>query len=249
MKNLWTQKEAEIYSKNELSLRVYTSRLLGRNPELVLHGGGNTSVKGKYKNIFGEKIETLFIKGSGWDLISIEEDGFAPVNLNYLIRLAQLNKLTDSQMVVEQKLATLKPSAPSPSVEAILHALIPYKFVDHTHADAVLSITNTPNGRKKINEIYDKDILIVPYVMPGFILAKKIAELTKNIDWNELKGMILLNHGVFSFGDDAKTSYDRMINIVSCAEEFLKDKKVWRNYKKSTLKLDLLTLAKIRKSF
>ena len=247
MKNLWTQKEAEIYSKNELSLRVYTSRLLGRNPELVLHGGGNTSVKGKYKNIFGEKIETLFIKGSGWDLISIEEDGFAPVNLNYLIRLAQLNKLTDSQMVVEQKLATLKPSAPSPSVEAILHALIPYKFVDHTHADAVLSITNTLNGRKKINEIYDKDILIVPYVMPGFILAKKIAELTKNIDWNELKGMILLNHGVFSFGDDAKTSYDRMIKIVSRAEEFLKKKKVWRNYKKSTLKLDLLTLAKIRK--
>ena len=99
MKNLWTQKEAEIYSKNDLSLRVYTSRLLGRNPELVLHGGGNTSVKGKYKNIFGEKIETLFIKGSGWDLISIEEDGFAPVNLNYLIRLAQLNKLTDAQLL------------------------------------------------------------------------------------------------------------------------------------------------------
>ena len=173
MKNLWTQKEAKLYSKSDLSLRVYSSRLLGRNPELVLHGGGNTSVKGQYKNIFGETIETLFIKGSGWDLISIEEDGFSPVDLNYLIRLAQLNKLTDSQMVVEQKLATLKPSAPNPSVEAILHALIPYTFVDHTHADAVLSITNTPNGRKKINEIYDKDILIVPYVMPGFILAKK----------------------------------------------------------------------------
>ena len=247
MKNLWTQKEAKIYSKSDLSLRVYSSRLLGRNPELVLHGGGNTSVKGQYKNIFGETIETLFIKGSGWDLISIEEDGFAPVDLNYLIRLARLNKLTDSQMVVEQKLATLKPSAPNPSVEAILHALIPYTFVDHTHADAVLSITNTPNGRKKINEIYDKDILIVPYVMPGFILAKKIAELTKNIDWNALTGMILLNHGVFSFGKDAKTSYDRMINIVSKAEEYLKNEKVWRKYEKSTSKPDLLTLARIRK--
>ena len=112
MKNLWTQKEAKIYSKSDLSLRVYSSRLLGRNPELVLHGGGNTSVKGQYKNIFGETIETLFIKGSGWDLISIEENSFAPVDLNYLIRLAQLNKLTDSQMVVEQKLATLKPTAP-----------------------------------------------------------------------------------------------------------------------------------------
>ncbi|MBT6982072.1 MAG: SDR family NAD(P)-dependent oxidoreductase, partial [Candidatus Marinimicrobia bacterium] len=246
MKNLWTQKEAKIYSKSDLSLRIYSSRLLGRNPELVLHGGGNTSVKGHYKNIFGETIETLFIKGSGWDLISIEEDGFAPVDLNYLIRLAQLNKLTDSQMVVEQKLATLKPSAPNPSVEAILHALIPYTFVDHTHADAVLSITNTPNGRKKINEIYGKDILIVPYVMPGFILAKKIAEITKNIDWNALTGMILLNHGVFSFGKDAKTSYDRMINIVSKAEEYLKNEKVWRKYEKSASKPDLLTLARIR---
>jgi len=247
MKNLWTRKEANLYSKSDLNLRVYSSRLLGRNPELVLHGGGNTSVKGQYKNIFGETIETLFIKGSGWDLISIEEDGFAPVDLNYLIRLAQLNKLTDSQMVVEQKLATLKPSAPNPSVEAILHALIPHKFVDHTHADAVLSITNTPDGRKKIHQIYDKDILIVPYVMPGFILAKKIAELTKNIDWNTLTGMILLNHGVFSFGNDAKTSYDRMINIVSKAEEYLKSEKVWRKYEKSTSKPDLLTLARIRK--
>ena len=247
MKNLWTQEEAKIYSKNDLSLRVYSSRLLGRNPELVLHGGGNTSVKGQYKNIFGETIETLFIKGSGWDLISIKEDGFAPVDLNYLIRLAQLNKLTDSQMVVEQKLATLKPSAPNPSVEAILHALIPHKFVDHTHADAVLSITNTLNGRKKINEIYGKDILIVPYVMPGFVLAKKIAELTKNIDWNNLAGMILLNHGVFSFGNDAKQSYDRMINIVTKAEKYLIKRKVWRKYQKSTSNLDLLTLARIRK--
>ena len=84
MKNLWSQSEAKKYSKNDLSIRVYTSRLLGRNPELVLHGGGNTSVKGYYKNIFGEEKETLFIKGSGWDLISIEEDGFAPVDLDLL---------------------------------------------------------------------------------------------------------------------------------------------------------------------
>ena len=177
MKNLWKNSEAQSFQHNNLSLRVYTSRLLGKCPELVLHGGGNTSVKGQYKNIFGEKIETLFINGSGWDLISIEEDGFAPVNLNDLIKLSSLNYLSDSQMVVEQKLATLKPNAPNPSVEAILHALIPYTFVDHTHADAVLSITNTPNGRAKINEIYNEEILIVPYVMPGFILAKKIAEL------------------------------------------------------------------------
>jgi rhamnose utilization protein RhaD (predicted bifunctional aldolase and dehydrogenase)/NAD(P)-dependent dehydrogenase (short-subunit alcohol dehydrogenase family) len=229
-------------------LRVYSSRLLGQNPELVLHGGGNTSVKGKYKNIFEEEIDTLFIKGSGWDLISIEEEGFSPVELNYLIKLAKLKNLSDSDMVVQQRLATLKPSAPSPSVEAILHALIPYKFVDHTHADSVLSITNTPNGNKKIKEIYGKEILIVPYVMPGFVLAKKIEQMTKSINWKNMKGMILLNHGVFSFGDNAKQSYDRMIEIVSLSEDYLIKSKVWRIYKKSKSKPDLLELAKIRKT-
>ena len=247
MKNLWNTKKSKSFLNNDLSMRVYSSRLLGQNPELVLHGGGNTSVKGKYNNIFGDSIDTLFIKGSGWDLISIEEDGFAPVELNHLIRLAELNNLTDSQMVIEQRLAMLKPTAPNPSIEAILHALIPYKFVDHTHADAVLSITNTPGGRKKINEIYGNNVLIIPYVMPGFILAKKIATMTKNIDWNKLNGMILLNHGVFSFGNEAKQSYDRMIDIVTKAEQYLMKEKVWRNYKKSTSKANLLTLAKIRK--
>jgi rhamnose utilization protein RhaD (predicted bifunctional aldolase and dehydrogenase)/NAD(P)-dependent dehydrogenase (short-subunit alcohol dehydrogenase family) len=150
-------------------------------------------------------------------------------------------------MVVEQKLATLKPNAPNPSVEAILHALIPFTFVDHTHADSVLSITNTPNGKAKINDIYDEKILIIPYVMPGFILAKKIAELTRNVNWDELEGMILLNHGVFSFGKDAKQSYDRMINIVTKAENYLKKHNVWNNYNKSNSKVDLLKLSKIRK--
>ena len=162
MQNLWNQKEFKKYSKSLLQQRVYSSRLLGKNPELVLHGGGNTSVKGTYKNIFGETIETLFVKGSGWDLVSIEEEGFAPVDQRHLLKLAQLDQLSDPEMVIEQSIAKLKPDAPSPSVEAILHALIPYKFVDHTHADSVLAITNTAKGKKIINEIYDDDILIVP---------------------------------------------------------------------------------------
>jgi len=247
MKNLWTEKEAKLFSNSKLSMRVYSSRLLGRNPELVLHGGGNTSVKGYYRNIFNEKIKTLFIKGSGWDLISIEESGFAPVDLNYLLTLATLDSLSDSQMVVEQRLATFNPHAPSPSVEAILHALIPYTFVDHTHADSVLAVTNSLDGRKKINDIYGPDILVVPYVMPGFILAKKIAKMTKNIDWGSLKGMILMNHGVFSFGQDAKESYDRMIAIVNRSEKYLKKEKVFRKYHKSKSKIDSLVLANIRK--
>ena len=247
MKNLWDQNEALVFGKESINQRVYSSRLLGRCPELVLHGGGNTSVKGKSKNVFGERVETLFVKGSGWDLISIEKEGFAPVDLNYLKRLSNLKKLSDSQMVAEQKSATLNPSAPSPSVEAILHALIPYKFVDHTHADAVLSISNTPNGQAKISKMYGEEILIIPYVMPGFILAKKVAEVTKDTDWSKIKGMILLNHGVFSFGDDAKQSYDRMIEIVTVAENYLKKNLVWKKYAKGNSVIELRKLAKIRK--
>ena len=245
MKNLWNKNDASLFDGDDLSLRVYSSRLLGKSTELVLHGG-NTSCKGTYVDIFGEKKETLFVKGSGWDLISIEKDGFAPVDLKHLIKLSELDELSDSQMVSEQKKATLVPNAPNPSVEAILHALIPYKFVDHTHADSVLAITNTPNNRKLIKDIYGEEILIVPYVMPGFILAKKIASMTKNMDWSKIKGMILLNHGVFTFSDDAKESYDNMIEIVSNAENFLKKNKVWKKFSKAQSKPNLLDLAKIR---
>ena len=247
MKNLWNNKEAKKFINDDLSLRVYSSRLLGQNPELVLHGGGNTSVKDTFNNIFGDSIKTLFVKGSGWDLIDIEKEGFTPVRLDHLLHLATLSTLTDTEMVREQRLATLDPLAPSPSVEAILHALIPFKYVDHTHADAVLAITNTTGGKQKIKEIYGPDILIIPYVMPGFVLAKKIAELTKNMNWNELRGKILLNQGVFSFGDTAKKSYDRMINIVNAAELYLKRKKSWKPYAKSKSRPDLLTITKIRK--
>ena len=247
MKNLWDSQEAKKFSKNSLDLRVYSSRLLGQNPELVLHGGGNTSVKDEFINIFHEPIEALFIKGSGWDLKTIEKEGFAPVKLEHLLKLAALSKLTDIEMVREQRLATMEPKAPNPSVEAILHALIPFKYVDHTHADAILAITNTPYSNKKIKEIYGSDILIIPYVMPGFILAKKIAEITKNTDWGKLRGMILMNHGVFSFGDTAKESYDRMIDIVNLAEQYLKKKNAWKKYIMSKGKPDLITLSKIRK--
>ena len=247
MNNLWNNKEAKKYINDDLSLRVYSSRLLGQNSELVLHGGGNTSVKGTFKNIFEDSIETLFIKGSGWDLINIEKEGFTPVRLDHLLHLATLSTLTDTEMVREQRLATLDPRAPNASVEAILHALIPFKYVDHTHADSVLAITNTPGGKQKIKEIYGPDILIIPYVMPGFVLAKKIVELTENTDWKQLRGMILLNHGVFSFAETAKKSYDRMINIVNAAELYLKRKHSWKHYAKSKAKPDLLTITKIRR--
>ena len=105
--------------------------------------------------------------------------------------------------------AMLDPAAPTPSVETILHAIIPFRFVDHTHADAVVTIMNTPDGEERMRQLYGPNMLIVPYVMPGFILARTVYEMTRDIDWSKLEGILLMNHGVFTFADDAKTSYER----------------------------------------
>lgn len=173
MKNLWNISEGNKCSDDPLAIRVYSSRLLGAESDLVLHGGGNTSVKISETNIFGEREEIIYVKGSGWDLATIEPAGFAPVKLEVLKNIVLLDDLNDSDMVKYQRVAMTEPNAPNPSVEAVLHAIIPFKFVDHTHADAVVTITNTSNGKEKIREIYGDNMLIVPYVMPGFILAKK----------------------------------------------------------------------------
>jgi rhamnose utilization protein RhaD (predicted bifunctional aldolase and dehydrogenase)/NAD(P)-dependent dehydrogenase (short-subunit alcohol dehydrogenase family) len=200
---------------------VYTSRLIGQDSSLVLHGGGNTSVKAKATDLFGDAHDAIWVKGSGWDLATIERAGFAPLRMDVVRRMAELHSLTDARMVEMLRAALLDPNAPNPSVEAILHAVIPFKFVDHTHADAVVTITNTPQGVERIGEIYGNRIFIVPYVMPGFILAKEVYGMTKDIDWEEVEGIILLNHGVFTFGGDARTSYERMIQIVTEAEDYL----------------------------
>ena len=221
MHSRWDGSEAAAVAADPLALRVYSSRLLGSDPSLVLHGGGNTSVKGTTPTLFGEVEEVLFVKGSGWDLATIEAEGFAPVRLDALRRMAELMELSDSAMVTAQRAAMTNPYAPNPSVEAILHAIIPFRFVDHTHADAVVALTNTPNGAAKVRELYGPQMLIVPYVMPGFILARKIYEMTRAVDWERLPGMILLNHGVFTFADAARESYERHIDIVTAAEEYI----------------------------
>lgn len=221
MRSLWDDSEAKARGKDALSLRVYTSRLIGREPSLVLQGGGNTSVKTRGADLFGETTDIIYVKGSGWDLAGIEPAGFAPLRLEAVRRMAELPSLTDSRMVAMLKSLSLDPDAPAPSVEAILHAVIPSAFVDHTHADAVVTITNTPEGMHRIGEIYGNRIFIVPYVMPGFELAREVYEMTRDVDWAELEGVILMNHGVFTFGDDARSSYERMIQIVSEAEDYL----------------------------
>lgn len=226
MKSLWSESEAKTL-RSDLDLRVYSSRLLGRDKSLVLHGGGNTSVKIVEKNVFGEDAELLYVKGSGWDLEKIEAAGFSPVKLEHLRRLAQLPSLPDQQMVNELVTHMTRAAAPIPSVEAILHAILPYKFVDHTHADAVIAVTNTPNGEARIREIYGDTVVVIPYVMPGFDLARLCAErFPAEVGPNTI-GMVLLNHGIFSFGATAHESYERMIRLVGMAEDYLERRGAW----------------------
>ncbi|WIM05421.1 MAG: bifunctional aldolase/short-chain dehydrogenase [Candidatus Nitricoxidivorans perseverans] len=222
--NLWNDADAP---EGDLAQRVYTSRLLGRDKSLVLHGGGNTSVKIREMNLVGEEEDILYIKGSGWDLETIEAGGFAPVRLAHCLKLAELESLSDPQMVNELRTHMTQASAPTPSVETILHALLPWKFVDHTHADAIVSITNTEDGAERIRELYGDKVVVVPYVMPGFDLAR-ICALGFPLQRKPATiGMVLLNHGIFSFGDTAKEPYDRMIELVTMAEDYLKTRGAW----------------------
>jgi len=226
MKSLWNDAEAAKFN-GPLGPRVYTSRLLGRNKSLVLHGGGNTSVKIAETDLFGDREEILYVKGSGWDLETIEAPGFAPVKLDYVRRLASLTSLSDPQMVNELATHTLRAGAPAPSVETILHAILPHKYVDHTHADAVLSVSNTADGDKRVRDIYGDKVVVIPYVMPGFDLAAYCAREYPKQKTRNTVGMVLLSHGVFSFAADARESYELMIELVSMAEKYLAAKKAW----------------------
>jgi rhamnose utilization protein RhaD (predicted bifunctional aldolase and dehydrogenase)/NAD(P)-dependent dehydrogenase (short-subunit alcohol dehydrogenase family) len=227
VQNLWDEAAAAACNDDALALRVLTSRLLGQDKSLVLHGGGNTSVKIAKKNIFGEEEQILYVKGSGWDLETIEAAGFAPVQLDYLKKLSKLPALSDPEMVNQLVTHQIRASAPVPSVEAILHAILPYPFVDHTHADAIVSITNTADGEQRIREIYGDEVVVIPYVMPGFDLARLCAERFAAGAGPQTIGMVLLNHGIFSFGQTAQESYERMIALVGRAEDYLKQHQAW----------------------
>ena len=243
MKNNWSNSDSKKYIKKykslgysrDVALRVYTTRLLGRNSELVLHGGGNTSVKTTIKDIDGKKYDVLCVKGSGWDMAEIEPEGLPAVKLQPLLSLKNKKYLSDEDMVSYQKRNLINIKSPNPSVETFLHAFLPFKFVDHTHSDAIMNVTNRTSGLNFCKKIFGNKVNIVPYVMPGFSLAKKINEVyLKNPDINCL---ILMNHGIFTFADTAKEAYNLMIKYVSQAERAikkLKTKKISQIKKYST---------------
>ena len=228
MRSAWVDADAQAlvasYAQQniaeDLALRVYTTCLLGQNPQLVLHGGGNTSVKTRVPDLLGEETEVLCVKGSGWDMGSIEPAGLPAVRLLPLRKLRSLAALTDEDMVRIQRANLIDPMAPNPSVETLLHAFVPAKFVDHTHSTAVLSLVDQANGPELCAEVYDGRVGVVPYLMPGFGLAKKSAEVYDAAP--AVEGLILIKHGIFTFGESARDAYERMIEMVSLAEARLK---------------------------
>ncbi len=227
MENRWDDKEAnkaiKYYSdvSEDVALRVYTSRLIGVESALVLHGGGNTSVKSRTKNRLGEEVEVLYVKGSGWDLDTLEPPGLPGVQLDYLKQLRTLPSLSDEAMVNDQRTHLLDASSPNPSVETLLHAFLPHKFVDHSHADVILVIANQPNAEKICKEIYGDELGVVPYIMPGFDLAKAAAEAYEENP--QVVGLVLINHGLFTFGETAQESYNAHIKAVTQAETFIQN--------------------------
>ena len=227
MQSLWSDADAERtvvrYAQQgvgrDLALRVYTSRLLGGEPKLVLHGGGNTSVKTVAKDLLDEPVEVLCVKGSGWDMAAIEPAGLPAVRLAPLRKLRQRAALGDEEMVRVQRANLIDPAAPNPSVETLLHTFLPHRFVDHTHSTAVLSLTDQPDAAERCSDLYGRRLGLVPYIMPGFQLAKKAAEVFENDP--AVEGLVLLKHGIFTFGETAQEAYERMIAAVSLAEERL----------------------------
>jgi rhamnose utilization protein RhaD (predicted bifunctional aldolase and dehydrogenase)/NAD(P)-dependent dehydrogenase (short-subunit alcohol dehydrogenase family) len=249
MKSRWSDADANDFIKRyaekgvgaELALRTYTTRLLGGDPKLVLHGGGNTSVKTRAKDLLGEEVDVICVKGSGWDMGNIEPQGLPAVKLAELRRLRALTKLSDEDMVNFQRINLLDSTAPNPSVETLLHAFLPHKFIDHTHSTAVLAVTDRPDGEAVARDLYGSRVAYVPYTIPGFALAKSVAEI---FDRNpDVEGLVLLRHGIFTFSDDAKTAYERMIEFVTMAEERLaRDRKP---FKPAALPKEIARLADI----
>jgi len=226
MKNAWSKAESsEFIAKygdrwgESLALRTYSSQLLGAEKTLVLHGGGNTSVKDNFVDVLGRVVPGIFVKASGHDLATIEPEGHVAIRLGDLCALRDLPELSDKLMVNEIRTKLFDATAPTPSIEALMHAFIPSQYVDHTHADAILALTNQPNGRHIVRQALGKDVIVVDYFRPGFELAKAAAHAFELEP--KSRAMVLMKHGLVTWGETARESYERTVNIVTQAEEYL----------------------------
>jgi rhamnose utilization protein RhaD (predicted bifunctional aldolase and dehydrogenase)/NAD(P)-dependent dehydrogenase (short-subunit alcohol dehydrogenase family) len=218
-RNRWS--DDEVGDLDPLGQTVYASRLLGADQTLVLHGGGNTSIKEGASDLFGDAIDVLWVKGSGSDLATIDRRGFVAVDRRRVARLAQLTTLSDLEMELELRRSQLDPGAPCPSVEAMTHAVIPDTSVMHTHADALLAIANTKDGAERIRGLYGDRVIVVPYARSGFKIGREAALAHEERRTATTVGMVLMNHGLFTFGPSPREAYDRMITLVTEAEAYL----------------------------
>ena len=229
MLSRWSDEDAQRFldtyaerAGEDLARRTYTSRLLGQEPALVLHGGGNTSVKGTVTNALGEAVPAIFVKASGWDMATIEPDGYPAVDLEYLRRLRAVADLTDEAMINELRTHLFDHRAPTPSLETIVHAFLPHTFVDHTHADAILILTNQAGGKGHVQAALGDDVIVLDYVAPGFKLARAVADAIEAQP--AARAMVWMFHGIVTWGETARESYETMIELVTRAEDYAKSK-------------------------
>ena len=229
MKSRWTDKDAREAVQQwgpeigeDFALRLYTARLIGEDPRLVLHGGGNVSLKGRHRALSGNEVDAIHVKASGWDLATIEPAGMPDLDLARLRDLRTLRALTDRDMVKQIRTLLFDPWAPNPSIETLVHAFLPHRFVDHSHADAVLAVTNQRNGEAMTREAVGAGVAIIPYVRPGFELAKAVVEAYEADP--KIDAVVLLHHGLITFDDDAQSAYERHIALVDACEQFARQR-------------------------
>ncbi|MCH8967354.1 MAG: SDR family NAD(P)-dependent oxidoreductase, partial [Planctomycetes bacterium] len=226
MQDRWTQEGArqavdrwDPEHGRDFALRLYSARLIGADSALVLHGGGNVSFKATVRTLVGDEVDAIHVKGSGVNLIDLEPGGLPALDLAYLRRLEALDSLDDTEMVNQLRTHLFDASAPTPSIETLLHVFLPHRVIDHSHPDALLALTNQPDGESLVRQAVGDDVPILPYVRPGFELAKAVADLHRSN--SGITGIVLARHGLVTFGDNARESYQRHIELVSALEQFL----------------------------
>ena len=216
MENLWSESAAQ--GLDERDKLVYMSRLIGADPDLVVWGGGNTSIKITEKDFLGREVEVMRIKGSGSDLKSMERWQFPRLELEKVLPVFAREQMSDEEMVDYLDRCVLDPNSPRPSIETLLHAFLPFMCVAHSHADAVVGLTNNRDADHILRRVYGPEVAVVEYLRPGFQLSKLVGLAVKEAP--NLSGVVLVNHGLFTWGDSAKAAYDRHIALVSQAEEY-----------------------------